>query len=78
MGMENVDMPEEIEWAKHKSNQRSVFLRVLIETEEFEKQAKGKLPTVPTGIKGKPCLNHEVTHFGTHSIVSFIWEITSC
>ena len=61
MGMENVDMPEEIEWAKRKSNQRSVILRDLIETEELEKRAKGKLPTVPSGPKGKPCLNHEVT-----------------
>ena len=42
--MENVDMPEEIEWAKHKSNQRSVVLRDLVEAEELEKRAKGKLP----------------------------------
>ena len=75
MGMENVDMPEEIEWAKRKSNQRSVILRDLIETEELEKRAKGKLPTVPPGPKGKPCLNHEVTRFGTSSIVPFIWLI---
>ncbi|KAF9650672.1 hypothetical protein BDM02DRAFT_3111707, partial [Thelephora ganbajun] len=53
MNMENVDMPEEIEWAKRKSNQRSVILRDLIETEELEKRAKGKLPTVPPGPKGK-------------------------
>ena len=51
--MENIDMPEEIEWAKRKSNQRSVILRDLIETEELEKRAKGKLPTVPSGPKGK-------------------------
>ena len=75
MGMENVDMPEEIEWAKRKSNQRSVILRDLIETEELEKRAKGKLPNVPPGPKGKPCVNHEVTRFGTSSIVPFIWLI---
>ena len=51
--MENIDMPEEIEWAKRKSTQRSVILKDLIETEELEKRAKGKLPTVPPGPKGK-------------------------
>ena len=75
MNTENVDMPEEIEWAKRKSNQRSVILRDLIETEELEKRAKGKLPQVPPGPKGTPHLYHEVTHFGTSSIVSFIWLI---
>lgn len=70
--MENVDMPEEIEWAKRKSNQRSVILRDLIETEELEKRAKGKLPPIPPGPKGKPRLYHEVTRFGTSSIVPFI------
>ena len=54
MKMENIDMAEEIEWAKRKSNQRSVILRDLIETEELEKRAKGKLPSVPSGPKGKP------------------------
>jgi len=73
MNTENVDMPEEVEWAKRKSNQRSVILRDLIETEELEKRAKGKLPPVPPGPKGKPHLCHEVTRFGTSSIVSFIW-----
>jgi hypothetical protein len=53
MNMENIDMPEEIEWAKRKSTQRSVILRDLIETEELEKRAKGKLPTVPPGPKGE-------------------------
>ena len=72
--MENVDMPEEIEWAKRKSNQRSVILRDLIETEELEKRAKGKLPPIPPGPKGKPHPHHEVTPFGT-SIVPFIWFI---
>jgi len=75
MGMENVDMPEEIEWAKRKSNQRSVILRDLIETEELEKRAKGKLPPIPPGPKGKPRLYHEVTPFGTSSIVPFIWFV---
>ena len=75
MNMENVDMPEEIEWAKRKSNQRSVILRDLIETEELEKRAKGKLPPIPPGPKGKPHLYHEVTRFGTTSIVPFIWFI---
>ena len=81
MNMENVDMPEEIEWAKRKSNQRSVILRDLIETEELEKRAKGKLPPLPSGPKGTPHLHREVARFGTSSIVSFIWlikEITSC
>jgi hypothetical protein len=64
-------MPEEIEWAKRKSNQRSVILRDLIETEELEKRAKGKLPSVPAGPKGKPRMYHEVTR----SIVPFIWLI---
>lgn len=53
MNMENIDQPGEIEWAKRKSNQRSVILRDLIETEELEKRAKGKLPTNPPGPKGK-------------------------
>ena len=52
MNMENVDQPEEVEWAKRKSNQRSIILKDLIETEELEKRAKGKLPTVPSGPKG--------------------------
>lgn len=63
--MENIDMPEEIEWAKRKSNQRSVILRDLIETEELEKRAKGKLPTVPPGPKGKASLaprGHTFSH----------------
>lgn len=53
MNMENVDMSEEIEWAKRKSNQRSIILRDLIETEELEKRAKGKPPSIPSGPKGK-------------------------
>ena len=62
--MENIDMAEEIEWAKRKSNQRSVILRDLIETEELEKRAKGKLPTIPPGPKGKaPRLFHAVAPF---------------
>lgn len=72
MNMENVDMPEEIEWAKRKSNQRSVILKDLIETEELEKRAKGKLPPAPPGPKGMPRLYHEVTRFGSFSIVPFI------
>jgi hypothetical protein len=75
MNMENVDMPEEIEWAKRKSNQRSIILRDLIETEELEKRAKGKLPTAPPGPKGKPRLYHGITRCGTSSIVPFIWLI---
>ena len=53
MNMENIDMPEEIEWAKRKSAQRSVILRDLIETEELEKRAKGRLPAAPPGPKGQ-------------------------
>jgi len=72
MDMENVDMTEEIEWAKRKSNQRSVVLRDLIETEELENRVKGKFPTVPTAQNCKLCLNHEVMSFGISSIVPFI------
>ena len=60
--MENIDMPEEIEWAKRKSNQRSIILKDLIETEELEKKAKGKLPTVPLGPKGKPLASSTRPH----------------
>ena len=81
--MENIDMPEEIEWAKRKSNQRSVILRDLIETEELEKRAKGRLPAAPSGPKGKTLpvprgptfwhLFHCLLYLGSSSM-----RITSC
>lgn len=52
MKTENVDLGEEVEWAKRKSAQRSVILRDLIETEELEKKAKGKPTPLPNGPKG--------------------------
>ena len=83
MSMENIDMPEEIEWAKRKSNQRSVILRDLIETEELEKRAKGRLPAAPSGPKGKTLpvprgptfwhLFHCLLYLGSSSM-----RITSC
>jgi hypothetical protein len=52
MKTENVDLSEEVEWAKRKSAQRSIILRDLIETEELEKKAKGKPSPLPNGPKG--------------------------